>query len=123
MDRKLMYKLELASVKYTPIIVAFSILIGLIFSYLEIAIPLIDTLFGASIIATIPMYISSYTYKFCSYHRMFIHYIVLVHLVDTCDILIGIPLDDFNLLILYLIITGILAFIILFLYLRNKNKK
>ena len=122
MDRKLMYKLELVSVKYTPIIVAFSILIGLIFSYLEIAVPLIDTLFGASIIATIPMYISSYTYKFCSYHRMFIHYIVLVHLIDTCDILIGIPLDDFNLLILYLIITGIFLLLILYYHQKCKNK-
>lgn len=122
MDRKLMYKLELVSVKYTPIIVAFSILIGLIFSYLEIAIPLIDTLFGASIVATIPMYISSYTYKFCSYHRMFIHYIVLVHLIDTCDILIGIPLDDFNLLILYLIITGIFLLLILYYHQKCKNK-
>lgn len=122
MDRKLMYKLELVSVKYTPVIVSFSILIGLIFSYLEIAIPLIDTLFGASIVATIPMYISSYTYKFCSYHRMFIHYIVLVHLVDTCDILIGIPLDDFNLLILYLIITGIFLLLILYYHQKCKNK-
>lgn len=122
MDRKLMYKLELVSVKYTPIIVAFSILIGLILSYLEIAMPLIDTLFGASIIATIPMYISSYTYKFCSYHRMFIHYIVLVHLIDTCDILIGIPLDDFNLLILYLIITGIFLLLILYYHQKCKNK-
>lgn len=122
MDRKLMYKLELVSVKYTPIIVSFSILIGLILSYLEIAMPLIDTLFGASIIATIPMYISSYTYKFCSYHRMFIHYIVLVHLVDTCDILIGIPLDDFNLLILYLIITGIFLLLILYYHQKCKNK-
>lgn len=122
MDRKLMYKLELVSVKYTPVIVAFSILIGLIFSYLEIAIPLIDTLFGASIIATIPMYISSYTYKFCSYHRMFIHYIVLVHLIDTCDILIGIPLNDFNLLILYLIITGIFLLLILYYHQKCKNK-
>ena len=122
MDRKLMYKLELVSVKYTPIIVAFSILIGLIFSYLEIAMPLMDTLFGASIVATIPMYISSYTYKFCSYHRMFIHYIVLVHLIDTCDILIGIPLDDFNLLILYLIITGIFLLLILYYHQKCKNK-
>ena len=122
MDRKLMYKLELVSVKYTPIIVAFSILIGLILSYLEIAMPLIDTLFGASIVATIPMYVSSYTYKFCSYHRMFIHYIVLVHLVDTCDILIGISLDDFNLLILYLIITGIFLLLILYYHQKCKNK-
>lgn len=117
-----MYKLELVSIKYTSIIVAFSILIGLIFSYLEIAVPLIDTLFGASIVATIPMYISSYTYKFCSYHRMFIHYIVLVHLIDTCDILIGIPLNDFNLLILYLIITGIFLLLILYYHQKCKNK-
>lgn len=122
MNKKLMYKLELMSVKYTPMVVSLSILISLVLSYCDIDISILDSMLSASLIATVPMYISSYVYKFCKYHRMFIHYILIVHVIDTCDILFGIPASDFNLLLVYLIITGIFIFLILYLYIKYGDR-
>ncbi len=69
------------------------------------------------------MYISSIVYKFCKYHRMFIHYILTHKIVATIDMYIGIPLDDSNLLILYLIIAGIFAFLALYLHQKYGGRK
>lgn len=59
-----MYKLELISVKYVPIITALTYAIVMILSYFDFNTRIFDVLFGNSLITTVPMYISSYVYKF-----------------------------------------------------------
>ena len=118
MNTKLMYKLELLSVKYIPIFMSIIYTISMILSYLDININILDVLVGSSLITTIPMYISSYVFKFCKYHRMFIHHLVLVNTIDAIDLFIGIPVNDFNLLMIYVISFGI--FTILALYYHQK---
>ena len=118
-----MYKLELVCVKYTPMIISFFIIISILLSFIGIDMSLYGNLLGASLLSTIPMYISSYVYRFCAYHRMFIHYLVIVHLIDICDRLFIIPVSDYNLLVLYLSITGICLFIILYLYLKYGDRR
>lgn len=118
-----MYKLELICVKYTPIIISFFTITSILLSFIGIDISLYGNLLGASLLSTIPMYISSYVYRFCAYHRMFIHYLVIIHLIDICDRLFIIPVSDYNLLVLYLSITGICLFIILYLYLKYGDRR
>lgn len=117
----MMYKFELACVKYIPILIAFVVLLNAILSYFNIYIVELNYIAGTSFLTLIPMYISSYTYKFCEYHRMFIHYILAHKSLVTIDMYIGIPLSDFNLLVVYLIIAGVFAIAIL--YLHQKCKK
>lgn len=113
---KRMYKLELICVKYIPILIALITLIDVILYYFDINFELINYIAGTSFLTMIPMYISSYVYKFCEYHRMFLHYIVVNKIVMMLDLYIGIPLGDFMLLVLYLIIAGIFAFLALYLH-------
>lgn len=120
---KLMYKLELISVKYVPIITALLYTISMILSYLDMDVRMFDVIVGNSLITTVPMYISSYVFRFCKYHRMFIHYLVTVNIIDLIDVTIGIPVDDFNLLIIYLIIAGIFAFLALYLHQKYGGRK
>lgn len=89
---KRMYKLELICVKYVPILIALITLIDVILYYFDIDFELINYIAGTSFLTMIPMYISSYVYKFCEYHRMFLHYIVVNKVVMMIDLYIGIPL-------------------------------
>ena len=120
---KRMYKLELICVKYVPILIALITLIDVILYYFDIDFELINYIAGASFLTMIPMYISSYVYKFCEYHRMFLHYIVVNKVVMMIDLYIGIPLGDFMLLVLYLIIAGIFAFLALYLHQKYGGRK
>ena len=120
---KRMYKLELICVKYVPILIALITLIDVILYYFDIDFELINYIAGTSFLTMIPMYISSYVYKFCEYHRMFLHYIVVNKVVMMIYLYIGIPLGDFMLLVLYLIIAGIFAFLALYLHQKYGGRK
>lgn len=120
---KRMYKLELICVKYVPILIALITLIDVILYYFDIDFELINYIASTSFLTMIPVYISSYVYKFCEYHRMFLHYIVVNKVVMMIDLYIGIPLGDFMLLVLYLIIAGIFAFLALYLHQKYGGRK
>lgn len=120
---KRMYKLELLCVKYVPIIIAAIVLLNAILARFDVYVDELNYIAGTSFLTLIPMYISSIVYKFCKYHRMFIHYILTHRIVATIDMYIGIPLEDGMLLLLYLIIAGIFAFLALYLHQKYGGRK
>ena len=120
---KNLYKLLIVMLKYIPMIISLCYLANTITAYVGIDIPVLSSIAGMSLLTWIFMYIATIVFKFCSYHRMFLYYILIVDIINIIDYYIGIPVSDFQLLMLHSIITGISLFIILFLYLkRNKHK-
>lgn len=117
---KVLYKSLLLSVKLIPIIMAFLCLTNSILSYFNIDLVLISYIGSSSILSFVFFYISSYVFKFCKYHRMFIHYTLITWIINLYDYYIGIPINDLNYLCLQMIIAGIFLFIILYLYLNRK---
>ena len=117
---KLLHKSLLLTVKLIPIIMAFLCLANSILSYFNIDIVLFSYIGSCSLLSFVFFYISSYVFKFCEYHRMFIHYTLVVWIINIYDYYIGIPINDLNYLCLQMIITGISLFIILYLYLKHK---
>ena len=116
---KSLYKMELYLIKIIPMLFAGLSLLNTTLSYFDIDIPLISYIGSVSILTLMFMYLSSYVFKFCIYHRMFIHYTSLNWILNIIDYYIGIPLDNRDLFILYMSITGIFLFLIL--YLRNEH--
>lgn len=112
---KNLYKLELYSAKVVPMLMAGITLANTILGYYNIDAPILSYIGGISILVVIRFYITSYTYRFCSYHRMFLHYIVVSNTLSIYDYNIGIPLDNRYFFGLNLIIAGIFLFIILYL--------
>src|SRR5574344_1609407 len=89
--------------KLIPMILARLQCLNTIISYFGIHIKAFSHCFVFCLIGFI--YIASYLLKFCEYHRMFLHYIVIIYIINCIDYYIGIPIDDYDLLILYSIIT------------------
>ena len=118
---KMVYKLELICVKYIPILIAAVVLLNAILNYFDIYVDELNYIAGTSFLTLIPMYISSYAYKFCEYHRMFIHYILTHKLLVIIYMYIGIPLSKFSILIMYLMVAGIFA--VATLYIHHRCKK
>ncbi len=116
---KLLYKIQLYLLKVIPMVMAFICLLNTILSYYDIDVMFLSYLGSCSALMIAYLYISSYVFRFCEYHRMFLHYIVVNTAINTYDLYIGIPLDDRELFTMYLSITGIFLFIILYLYVKN----
>lgn len=124
MNRKIAYKLEILYIKYIPMIIAICLAINNIFCYLKWYSLCIygSYIFGMSLFPIIQMYISSNAYKFCKYHRMFIHYILTNYSLNLYDYFIGFTLSSKELLCINIVVILIFLFLILYYYLQSKNK-
>ena len=121
---KNLYKLELLFLKVLPIILAVFYFIGTVLSVNEdLEISFISYISSVSSIPLLFMYLSSYVFQFCEYHRMFLHYIAFNMVINAIDWYIGIPIDDKLFIQIYLIITGICLFVILYLYLKSRRNE
>lgn len=110
---KALHRLVLYSVKIIPVTISGIYVLNTVLSYFDIDIPLFSYI--VQYLFIIFMYISSYAFKFCRWHRMFIHYITVNLTLNIIDYHYGIPLSDRNLFIMYMSITGIFMFITLYL--------
>lgn len=73
---------------------------------------------GVSIIPLIFIFLSSYVFQFCIYHRIPLYYVLLNFILSVIDTIIGIPISDLQ----YLYITLILFGIMICLFILSKYK-
>lgn len=112
---KLSYKLVLCLIKLLPMLSALCYLTNTILSYFGIDVPLLSLIAGKSILDIVTLYCLSYVFRFCAYHRMFIHYIVVSDIIAYYDMYVGIPVSDRSLFSINCIIAGITLFLIIYL--------
>lgn len=119
---KALYKVQLYMLKVIPMVMTFICLLNTVLSYYDIDLPVLSYISSNSILTIIFFYLSSYVFRFCEYHRMFIHYNTFMWILNIYDMYVGVPLNDRDILSVYLIITGIFLFIILYLYVKSNKK-
>lgn len=117
-----LYKIELYLLKVMPMLLAAIYLVNTVLSYYDIIIPVLSYIGGLSLIPLVFMYTSSYVFRFCSYHRMFLHYIVVNDLINLTDYYCTLPISDWELFILHMSIAGVSLFVILYLYVKGHSK-
>lgn len=120
---KYLYKVELYLIKTIPVIIAAIYLLNTILSYYNIDVSVLSYIGGMSILPILFFYVSSYVFKFCAYHRIFLHYISLNWVLDIIDYYWGIPVSDKELFMLYIIITGIFCFVALWLHQKEVKRR
>lgn len=119
---KHLYKIELYLLKVMPMLIAAIYLINTVLSYYDIIAPVLSYIGSLSFIPLVFMYISSYVFRFCSYHRMFLHYIVANDSLNLIDYYYTLPIQDWELFIVHMSIAGISLFIILYLYVKHHKQ-
>lgn len=99
----------------------FLMLIGFYFDSKYIVIP---HLLGTVIPPLIFIYITSYVFKFCAFHRIFIHYYAFINILNTSDHYLHQYVDD-N-VVTFIHDSGTLIFIItaiiMYIYKYKKDK-
>lgn len=91
--------------------------VNTIISYFGIHIKLVAHIFVVLSISFI--YLASYVLHFCEYHRICLHYVVIIYLLKCYDYYIGIPINDFNIFVVYSVITFIAIIIAIYFKLKN----
>ena len=121
-SRKRLHKITILTLKVIPVLLAISTLANQVLSFFGIDLEVFGYISGVSLLTIIFLYLTSYCFEFCSYHRMFLHYVVICDVLSIYDYYIGIPISNISLFLVNLIITGISLFLILFLYLKRNDK-
>lgn len=103
-------------------IMALLSLLNSILSYFDIDLVIFSYLGSVSILTLVFLYLSSYVFRFCEYHRMFLHYVLVTWIINILDYYVGIPISDLEYLCLQMIVAGISLFIILYLYVKSHKK-
>ena len=101
--------------KVLPMVLAFCHLLNCIFGYIGWNNVILGYISGISILTICYLYLVSYLINLCGYYRMFLHYCVIIDIINIYDYYIGIPITNIQLMFLYIIITIIVMFIILYL--------
>lgn len=81
----------------------------------------LDFIIGNSIVATILLYICSYVFNFCIWHRLIITANIINITIASLDAIYKLPISDIKLLIIYHVVAAI--FIIISTVIHIKKKK
>ena len=109
-------KLLLLVLKYIPIVIALCYMLNTMF-YIE---PL-SNIAGVSLLTWIFLYLASIVFEFCSYHRIFLWYILIDGILNIVDYYWNIPISTDNLIRIHNILAGITLFIVLILYVKSNK--
>lgn len=90
-------------------------LLNCLFGYLGWNNIILCYISGISILTVGYLYLVSYLIKLCSYYRMFLHYCVIIDIINVYDYYAGIPLNDKSLIFLYGAATITFMFIIVYM--------
>lgn len=121
LNNKKLYKILLIFLKILPMIMAVSYIMNVLFADLVIGGFAVFHYLGLVIAPIAFMYIASYVFKFCNYHRCFLHFIAIEELLTLTDYYIGIPLD--NEMICEIHYMNMTFFAVLFVVLYIKKRK
>lgn len=114
------YKAVLQAIKIMPILLALCDLTNTLLYLLGFNIEAFSFFGGVSYITLAFLYLVSYVFRFCLYHRMFLHYILVNNLIGTTEYFIGIPVSDQVFFYGWTMITGLFLFAIL--YIRKREQ-
>lgn len=100
-------------------------LLNNIFYYIEVdrrISYILDFTIGNSIINTFLIYICSYVFNFCVWHRLIITANIVNLIIANIDVIVGLPVSDIKLLIIYHIVAAIFIIIATVSHIHNKKK-
>lgn len=110
---KCLYKLFLILLKYMPVLLTLVYVSNTILCRLGIDAPILSNIGGLSLFPWIFLYIATYVFKFCTYHRLLLYYILLDDSLNIYDYYFPIPIEDTTAVTLHFSLIGILVLLLL----------
>ena len=115
-----LYKVFLLILRGIPYIIAICYVVFTAAFYFGLELNVIGYIGSCSILTWVFLYVSSFVFKFCKYHRTPLYYVLLNDVINVIDTYIGIPISTNDFFVLHIAILG--AVIIVYSYLRIKCK-
>ena len=117
---RLLYKLMLAALRIIPMLLALIAMLNMLFDFFGIDSGILSMIGGISLLPLLFLYLVSFVFQFCVYHRMFLHYILVNNILTWFDYYIGIPVSNEFLFGMHVFVVGLFLFLVLYFYRKEK---
>lgn len=117
---KLLYKSVILFLKVIPMFLAAFDIANTIIGFLGLECHWISYFGGISFLTLAFLYLASYVFGFCEYHRMFLHYVVATNILSIVDYEFGLPISSNTLLCVHIALFGLFLFLVLYFYRKEK---
>ena len=118
--RKALYKAVLVSLKIIPMLLTLLDIANTVIGFLGLECHWISYFGGISLLTIAFLYLASYVFQFCAYHRMFLHYVLLTNTISVIDFEFGIPISNYALMCTHVVLLGLFLFLVLYFYRKEK---
>lgn len=116
---KYLYKAVLVFIKVIPMLLVFCDVLNTVLCFYGKECCWISFIGGVSFLTLAFLYLVSYLFQFCRYHRMFLHYVTVSNILSIVDLEVGIPISDRCLFDVHCILFGLFLFLVLYFYLHR----
>lgn len=113
-----LYKIELHWIKIIPTVLCLLSFLDTMLAYLDIDAPILSYL--TALLVWIFLYLSSFCFKFCRWHRVFLYYLLIEGIINWYDYTYIISLELRPMIAIQLSLAAIFLFIGLYLYKHDK---
>lgn len=117
---KTLYKSVLVFLKVIPMLICFLDVVNTALCILDIECHWLSYIGGISFLTLAFLYLASYVFQFCAYHRMFLHYVLVTNILSVIDFEFGIPISNRGMLDIHIVLFGIFLLLVLYFYRREK---
>lgn len=115
------YKVTLGLLKVIPMLLATCDALNTLTCLLGYDLVIFSFVGGVSFLTLAFLYLVSYVFRFCIYHRMFLHYILVNNIISTLEFTVGLPVSFLGLCCIFSI--NFCVFLFLILYFHQKERK
>lgn len=118
---KNLYFIEIKLLKILPSLMSLIYFINILLNLVGVNLNILSYISGISFIPLFFIYISSYVFQFCEYHRLPLHYILLTNLLSIIGYEFEITINIWSYIVIHSILFGLTVFMVLYLYLKDKS--
>lgn len=118
---KLLYKVFLIILKYIPVVITLAYILNTALYWFNIDLSVLSNIAGLSLLPWIFIYVATYVFRFCTYHRLLLYYIFLDDCINIYDYYFGIPLSDHSMLAVHTVLIGILVIVLLVNHVKSNK--
>jgi hypothetical protein len=121
---KTMYKSTLILLKVLPMIMSFSYLVMFVLANTIESLVITAHILGTVIAPLLFVYLASYVFRFCAFHRIFIHYYAFIELLNVTDYYVRIPISDKAITLLHdsVTILFLVSIVVIYIYKYKKDR-
>lgn len=120
-SRKSLHKLLLVLLKSIPVLMVILDVANTVIGFFGYECIWISYVGGVSLLPLLFIYLASFVFGFCTYHRMFIYYVLVTNTLSTVDYTVGLPITNDGLIAVHCFLFGIFCFLVLHFYLKSKH--